>query len=235
MKKQLRLDKYLSDSGYGTRSEIKKLIKTKVVFVNDSLVTDSSYQVNLEDDTVKVNDKIINYQEYYYFMLNKPSGYVSATVDNFQKTVLDLIHENIKDLYPVGRLDIDTEGLLIITNDGPLGHDLLSPKKHIEKTYNVILKNDITSEQVEKLTNGVLIDDYQTKPSIVKIVSDKNIHLTIYEGKFHQVKKMAQAVGNEVTYLQRLKMGTLELDKNLELGSYRPLTIEEINYLKNHK
>lgn len=235
MKKQLRLDKYLSDSGYGTRSEIKKLIKTKVVFVNDSLVTDSSYQVNLEDDTVKVNDKIINYQEYYYFMLNKPSGYVSATVDNFQKTVLDLIHENIKDLYPVGRLDIDTEGLLIITNDGPLGHDLLSPKKHIEKTYNVILKNDITSEQVEKLTNGVLIDDYQTKSSIVKIVSDKNIHLTIYEGKFHQVKKMAQAVDNEVTYLQRLKMGTLELDKNLELGSYRPLTIEEINYLKNHK
>lgn len=235
MKKQLRLDKFLSDSGFGTRSEIKKLIKTKVVFVNDLLVTDSSYQVNLENDTVKVNDKIINYQEYYYFMLNKPSGYVSATVDNFQKTVLDLIDENIKDLYPVGRLDIDTEGLLIITNDGPLGHDLLSPKKHIEKTYNVVLKDDITSEQVEKLTKGVLIDNYQTKPSIVKIISDKNIHLTIYEGKFHQVKKMAQAVGNEVIYLQRLKMGTLELDKNLELGSYRPLSIEEINYLKNHK
>lgn len=231
----IRLDKFLSQMNIGTRSEVKDAIRKGKVTVNGVVCKNSDTKIDENSDVVNFDNKEVVYEKFVYYMLNKPAGVVSATKDNLDKTVLDLLDGVAnKDIFPVGRLDKDTEGLLILTNDGELSHNLLSPKKHINKTYLVHTKDDITGEQIKKLEAGVDIgEDVVTMPAEVKVTGDKQLLLTIYEGKFHQVKRMLKAVGNEVVYLERKKMGQLVLDENLKRGEYRKLTLEEINLLKN--
>ncbi|NYV27450.1 rRNA pseudouridine synthase [Streptobacillus felis] len=229
----MRLDKFLANSGIGTRKEVKELIKLRKITVNDIIVKSNDMKIDEIKDVIKYENNIINYTKFRYIMLNKPKGYISATEDLKQKTVLDLITDfKTYNLFPVGRLDIDTEGLLLLTNDGNLAHNLLSPKKHVEKKYYVELRDIINSSQIGILESGVDIgDDIITKPSkISKIDSDK-VFITITEGKFHQIKRMFEAVDNKVMYLKRISMGSLILDENLKLGEYRELTVEELEGL----
>ena len=236
----IRLDKYLADMQVGTRSEVKELIRKKRVTVNDNIVTKPESKINTDGDSVNVDGNAVGYHEYEYFMLNKPAGVVSATDDNTCTTVIDLIKtNNRKDLFPVGRLDKDTEGLLIITNDGAMAHDLLSPKKHVDKTYYAKVKGKISDMEVKQFANGLFVDEELTAlPAILKVLSynsDKDyseIHVTIHEGKFHQVKRMFEAVGVTVVYLKRLSMGSLKLDETLAPGESRALTQEELECLK---
>lgn len=235
--KAMRLDKYLADMGMGTRSEIKNKIKQGQVLVNDVMEKRPERKVNPVTDTITVNGKKIAYVAYEYYMLNKPSGYVSATSDATYPTVLDLISDKKrKDLFPVGRLDLDTEGLLLITNDGALSHQLLSPKKHVAKTYYAKIKGRVTEEDVIKFKEGLDIGEEKlTLPAklvILKSNEISEIEVTIVEGKFHQIKRMFEAVGKEVLFLKRLSMGSLFLDEKLALGAYRSLTEKEINDLK---
>ncbi len=236
----LRLDKYLCDMQIGSRAEVKELIKKKRIKVNEETVTKPELKIDTDNAIIKFDDEIINYQEYEYFMLNKPQGVISATNDKSDKTVIDLINDaKRKDLFPVGRLDKDTEGLLLITNDGELSHNLLSPKKHVDKTYFAKVKGHITDEEVLKFKNGLVVDEtFTAKPARLHVLkfnaadNTTDIQITIHEGKFHQIKRMFEAVGSEVLYLKRLSMGTLLLDKNLMPGEYRKLSQEEINALK---
>mgnify|MGYP001331031802 CR=1 FL=1 len=225
----IRLDKYLADMQVGTRSEVKELIRKKRVTVNDNIVTKPESKINTDGDSV-------GYHEYEYFMLNKPAGVVSATDDNTCTTVIDLIKtNNRKDLFPVGRLDKDTEGLLLITNDGELAHRLLSPKKHVDKVYYVKVQGIVDEADQEIFAEGMSIGNGETAlPSKLEILHSgeiSEIRLTIQEGKFHQVKRMFHAVGKEVIYLKRLSMGTLLLDETLKSGEYRALTNEELKRL----
>lgn len=231
----IRLDKFLAQMNMGTRSEVKNTIRKGKVTVNGEICKNADVKIDEIADVVCFENTQICYEKYVYFMLNKPAGVVSATKDNHDKTVLDLLHgENLQDVFPVGRLDKDTEGLLLLTNDGELAHKLLSPKKHIPKTYFVRTKETVTSEQLEALERGVDIgEDALTLPAQAEMIAEKEIFLTIYEGKFHQVKRMLKAVGNEVVYLKRQKMGNLLLDETLKLGEYRKLTTEEIEILNN--
>lgn len=240
MSKQVRLDKYLADMNVGTRSEVKNLIKKKRVKVNGVIVNKDNLKIDIENDEVTLGDRQIRYVEYEYFMLNKPAGVVSATEDNKDKTVVDLIKENTKDIFPVGRLDKDTEGLLILTNDGQLAHNLLSPRKHIDKKYYAKINGIVDIEHIEQFSKGLNInDEYITKPALLDIISvdeennQSEIYVTITEGKYHQVKRMFKAIGMKVTYLKRISMGKVILDSGLALGEYRHLTGEEINLLKN--
>ena len=236
----IRLDKYLADMQVGTRSEVKELIRKKRVTVNDNIVTKPESKINTDGDSVNVDGNAVGYHEYEYFMLNKPAGVVSATDDNTCTTVIDLIKtNNRKDLFPVGRLDKDTEGLLIITNDGAMAHDLLSPKKHVDKTYYAKVKGKISDMEVKQFADGLFVDEELTAlPAILKVLSynsDKDyseIYVTIHEGKFHQVKRMFEAVGVTVVYLKRLSMGSLKLDETLAPGESRALTQEELECLK---
>ena len=235
--KEMRLDKYLADMGLGTRSEIKNKIKQGQVVLNGEMEKRPERQVNPVMDRVTVNGEEIQYISYEYYMLNKPSGYVSATSDTTYPTVLDLIvDKKRKDLFPVGRLDLDTEGLLLITNDGALSHQLLSPKKHVTKTYYAKIEGRVTKEDVVKLKEGLDIgEDALTLPAELVIQKEdevSEIEVTITEGKFHQIKRMFEAVGKKVLFLKRLSMGNLVLDETLSLGAYRPLTEKEINDLK---
>ncbi len=217
----------------GTRSEVKELIRKKLVTVNGTVITDPGTQVNEEMD-VAVKGESLKYEEFRYFMLNKPAGVVSATEDNIDKTVIDLLQgENTKGLFPVGRLDKDTEGLLLITNDGELSHRMLSPRKHVDKCYYVELLYPITKEDIRELTAGVDIgDDELTHPARIEAITTTSIYLTITEGRFHQVKRMMKAVNNEVTFLKRVSFGPLELDKSLQPGEYRRLDDDEIMMLQ---
>lgn len=225
----MRLDKFLKDTGFGSRKEVKILIKQKRVSVNDTLVSNEGLSINEEKDIVKVDNIEVKYVRFVYIMLNKPKGVVSATVDNVHTTVLDLIKEyKYLELFPVGRLDIDTEGLLLITNDGVLSHNLLSPKKHVDKTYFLNTNEPLTDLDMSTLENGVYLDSELTLPSKISQVSELEYLLTICEGKFHQVKRMIECVGKKVTYLKRVSFGPLVLDEELPLGSYRFLTDEEI-------
>ena len=240
MSKQVRLDKYLADMNVGTRSEVKTLIKKKRVKVNGAIVNKENIKIDMENDEVMLNDSIIKYVEYEYYMLNKPAGVVSATEDSKDRTVVDLIKKNTKKLFPVGRLDKDTEGLLILTNDGQLAHNLLSPKKHVDKKYYARIKGVVDIEYIEQFSKGLNInDEYVTKPALLEIISvDKEnnqseIYVTITEGKYHQVKRMFKAVGMEVVYLKRVSMGRIILEERLELGEYRLLSDEEVRLLKN--
>lgn len=232
----MRIDKFLSNSGIGTRNEVKKLIKNKKVYVDDKLILASNENINELIDKVYVSGKLIKYKPYIYIMLNKPKGVISSTDDNNHKTVIDLLNKDFYtyNLFPIGRLDIDTEGLIILTNDGKLSHKLLSPKKHISKTYYVELKEILNTEDIFKIENGIDIGNYITKndTKITKI-SDNSLYITITEGKFHQIKRMFLAVNNEVMYLKRISMNKLVLDKNLKLGEYRELTDDELNLLKD--
>jgi len=232
----IRLDKYLADMGIGTRTEVKKLIHQGKVKVDDCIVKLPEQKIDTATQKVFCEGQELSYKEYEYYMLNKPAGYVSATIDAKDKTVLELITDKKrKDLFPVGRLDKDTEGLLLITNDGDLAHRLLAPKKHVDKLYYAKVEGVVTEEDIKAFAEGVDIgEDKVTRPAVLEILkSDEvsEIHLTIQEGKFHQVKRMFEAVGKKVIYLKRISMGTLYLDENLKLGEYRALTEEELKHL----
>ena len=234
----MRLDKFLSSTGVGSRTEIKKIIKAGGVTVNSSTCNRAETKIDPESDTVCLWGEVIKYREFIYLMMNKPKGYVSATFDNRLPTVLDLVPEEYLHFepFPAGRLDIDTEGLLLLTNDGQLAHNLLSPKKHIPKTYFARIKGCVTESDIAAFKQGLIIDgDIKTKPAILEIISAdeiSEINLTITEGKFHQVKRMFEAVGKKVVYLKRTKMNALCLDETLGLGEVRELTEEELHLLR---
>lgn len=234
---KLRLDKYLADMGLGTRSQIKKDISKGQVLVNGTVSKDAGTRIDTEKDQVSYLGQAVTYAEYEYYMLNKPAGVVSATEDRHDRTVLDLIDtKQRKDLFPVGRLDKDTEGLLLITNDGALAHRLLSPKSHVDKVYFARIEGKVTAEDVLLFQKGVDIGEQAlTLPARLEILSSdtvSEIRLTICEGKFHQVKRMFESVGKKVLYLKRLSMGTLILDDLLPPGAYRTLTAGEIRSLQ---
>lgn len=238
MATQLRLDKYLADMGIGTRSEIKDWIRKGRVRLNLDICRKPETKVDTARDEVYFDQKQISYQQYLYLMLHKPAGVVSATMDNVSRTVLDLIGDKQgKELFPVGRLDKDTEGLLLLTNDGDLAHRLLSPRKHVDKVYYAKVSGKVTASDQEAFRQGVRIEeDYITLPAKLQILNSgeiSEIELTIQEGKFHQVKRMFEAVGKEVIYLKRLSMGGLSLDPALAPGEYRELTELEIAYLNS--
>lgn len=216
---KVRIDKILSKSGFGSRNDAKALIKQGRVFAEGKKVNSSSAKYFPDDVTVD-SEKIL-YKEFVYIVLNKPQGVVSATDDNVHKTVIDLLDSKYLtyEPFPVGRLDIDTEGLLLITNDGQLAHNMLSPKKHVDKTYFAKLLTPLTLDDKEEIEKGVDIGGYITKPCSIEILED-GVNITICEGKFHQVKKMFEAVGNKVTYLKRISFGPLILPENLALSEY---------------
>ncbi|MFC6332494.1 pseudouridine synthase [Paenibacillus septentrionalis] len=246
MSERLRLDKLLAHAGFGTRSEIKKAVKAGRVYVNDQKAKDSGHIVDPDADTVTFDGELVSYRSVVYLMMNKPQGVISATEDGRERTVIDLLQPEDKLLkpFPVGRLDKDTTGLLLLTNDGQLAHELLSPKKHVDKTYEAYVLGHVTEEDQRAFEQGVALDDgYITKTAklIIDSYEDSSdgpcswIRLTITEGKFHQVKRMFQSVGKQVLRLNRLSMGPLELDQSLERGQYRELTEEEVEQLKQHR
>lgn len=238
----MRLDKFLANSGIGTRKEVKIILKKGKIKVNEKIVKDAKMQVDEIKDDVKIEGEKITYKPFVYIMMNKPSGVISATEDGKHKTVIDLLCEKYKNykVFPVGRLDIDTEGLLLLTNDGVLAHNLLSPKKHVDKKYYVELKEPLTIEKKKILENGIKLEEnFVTKKAKIEIIDkDEDIEvnwvfITISEGKFHQVKRMFKFVENEVLYLKRVKMGKLLLPEDLKLGEYRELSEEEMNLILN--
>lgn len=229
----MRLDKFLCEAGAGTRSEVKQLIKKGAVTVNGEVEKAADRKVK-EEDHVTLYDRTLSFQKFRYYLLHKPSGVITATEDGRERTVMELLQGiDTKDLFPVGRLDKDTEGLLLLTNDGALAHRLLSPRKHVDKTYFVRTKLPLSEEAAERLAEGVDIGDEKlTMPAIVKRLGDTELELTIREGRFHQIKRMLSAVDNEVVYLKRLSMGTLRLPADLTPGAYRALTEEELRQLQ---
>ncbi len=277
MKVTIRLDKMLGNLGYGTRSSIKQWVKQGAVRVNGEVVKDHGRQIRPNDDTVVLNGETIRYRDTVYVLLHKPAGVVSATEDMRDRTVIDLLDEEITVLspFPVGRLDKDTEGLLLITNDGKLSHELLSPRKHVPKTYRALVAGAVGQEDAEAFERGVELDDgYVTMPAQLEVLASLSaaagdsegqmkadkpeaaaemsavldfapsgpnatplswIELTIHEGKFHQVKRMFEAVGKKVLYLRRVAMGPLKLDPGLASGDWRELTEDEIDSLRNYR
>ena len=238
MGKKMRVDKLLSNVGVASRAELKKYCKQGLISVNGKVINNPGVQVDSESDDIRFNGEKIVYREFVYIMLNKPDGYISATYDKYDPIVLDLIDQSylVFEPFPVGRLDKDTEGLLVITNDGQLAHRVLSPKKHVPKTYYAKIQGKVTEEDILAFEKGVILDDgYETMPSQMKILKSDDmseIELTIHEGKFHQVKRMFESVGKKVVYLKRLSMGKLKLDESLGLGEYRELTEEEVKLIE---
>lgn len=234
MEKKQRLDKVLSHMGYGSRKQCRSLIKQKVVMVNGVVVMDSGFQLNPYVDNIHVNGEKVMYRKFIYVMMNKPQGVISATEDTVDRTVIDLLSGEYIHFrpFPVGRLDKNTEGLLLLTNDGKLAHELLSPKKNIDKTYYVEVDGVLDEHDQRRLEKGIVLDDgYEALPAQLRIISSgetSKAEITIVEGKFHQVKRMFKALGKRVTYLQRIRMGPLLLDPELELGAYRELTETEL-------
>lgn len=232
----IRLDKYLADMSIGTRKEVKKYIRQGRVKINEDIIKKPEYKIREDEDKITFDGAPVAYETFEYYMLNKPAGVISATEDKRDKTVLDLIKEKKrKDLFPVGRLDKDTEGLLLITNDGALAHRLLSPKKHVDKCYYAEISGGVTEDDVrvfkERINIGTQEEPEWTMPAELKILEKgtvSRIRLTIREGKFHQVKRMFLAVGKEVVYLKRERMGALVLDEELAPGEYRKLTDSEL-------
>lgn len=230
----MRLDKFLANMGVGTRSEVKQLLKKGAVKVNQNIVKLPKLRVNPNSDEIMVNDEVVSYIDKVYIMLNKPKGYISATEDELHPTIIDLIPEYAHlNIFPVGRLDKDTEGLLLVTNDGQFNHEVMNPNKHVSKTYEVYSKHPITQFDIDKFKSGIELSDGKLKPAILKKVDDYVSHVTIYEGKYHQVKRMFHSIENEVLELKRIKIAQLELDHNLDLGSYRLLTQLDFDNLKN--
>ncbi len=226
----MRLDRFLCELNMGSRSRVKEAVRQGVVTVNGNVVKTPDFQIVPEEDNITFQGRELTYHRFVYYMLNKPKGVVSATRDNTADTVCKLIpNPLVRDLFPVGRLDKDTEGLLLLTNDGELSHRLLSPRYHVAKTYHVGLREELSEEAVRRLTEGVDIgDDKPTAPAKAEILSPLSLSLTIYEGRFHQVKRMLQAVGNEVVSLKRVAFGPLVLDESLAPGESRLLTEEEV-------
>lgn len=231
----MRIDKYLSNMGLGSRKEVKDFISKGFVLVNDKVVIKPTQKIDPDQDHVKVNNEEVIYREFIYLMLNKPKGVVSATKDR-GKTVLDLINSKYhnKNVFPAGRLDKDTEGLVLLTNDGKLAHNLLSPKKKVEKKYYAKVDVPLEKKDIEKFEQGIYLENeaYLTLPGKLEIISDYECYVYIKEGKYHQVKRMLSSLGKNVVYLKRISIGSLVLDENLELGQYRELTDKEIDLLK---
>ena len=235
----MRLDKFLVACAVGSRTEVKNLLKAGRVTVNGEKEKSAKLQINEERDEIRFDGQVLEYEEFVYYMMNKPQGVISATEDPKHRMVLNLLNNygRAKEVFPVGRLDIDTHGLLLLTNDGQLAHALLSPKRHVEKSYLAQVKGIMTQEDVETFTKGIPLKDFTCQPAkleIVSVDSVKNqslVRVTIAEGKFHQVKRMVAYCGKEVVDLQRLTMGTLILDENLERGEWRRLTKEELEVL----
>ena len=235
----MRLDKFLVACAVGSRTEVKNFLKTGRVTVNGKKEKSAKLQINEDTDEICFDGKKLEYEEFVYYMMNKPQGVISATEDPKHKTVLDLMDDyaRAKEVFPVGRLDIDSHGLLLLTNDGKLAHALLSPKRHVDKTYLAQVKGIMTQEDVEIFAKGIPLKDFTCQPARLEILStdtEKNqsqIRVTIAEGKFHQVKRMVAYCGKEVVDLQRLTMGTLVLDENLQRGEWRRLTKEELEAL----
>lgn len=232
-----RLDKVLSNMGYGSRKEVKALVKSGEVEINGGLIKDASVHIDPEKDEIIVEGEKFIYRKYIYLLMNKPQGVISATEDDRDKTVIDLLKDQHKIFSPapVGRLDKDTEGLLLITNDGELNHMLLSPKRHVQKRYYAIIEGRVSQGDIDAFSAGVTLEDgYKTLPAelyILKSDEISEIELIIYEGKFHQVKRMFEAVNKRVTFLKRIEMGILKLDEALKTGEYRELSKEEIDSL----
>ncbi len=232
----MRLDKLLSNMGAGSRKEVKLLLKAGAIQVDGEIVRDPKQHVDVETQQVLMYGEPVTYQKYIYLMMNKPPGVISATEDKRDETVIDLLFEDVTYFkpFPVGRLDKDTEGLLLLTNDGSFNHALMSPKKHVEKTYYAEVTGVLTQEDIEAVAAGVTLEDgYRAKPGKLVILSttetDSTLELTITEGKFHQVKRMMLSLGKEVTFLKRRSIGRLELDPALALGDYRELTPAELS------
>ena len=234
-----RIDKILANLGYGTRKEIKQIARKGLIEVNGEVVKDSGMQVDPKEDMIFINGEQVFYREFIYLMMNKPDGVISATRDSRDETVIDLleVEHQVFEPFPVGRLDKDTVGLLLLTNDGELNHRLISPKWKVDKVYRAKIDARVTEKDIQKFKDGITLDDgYVCKEAILEIISatdeESEIKLTIQEGKFHQVKRMFEAVNKNVTYLQRIEFGTLTLDQDLEEGEYRELTEEEVSILK---
>lgn len=236
----MRIDKFLANQGIGSRSQVKQYIKKGMISVNGIVCKSPEQKIDENADQISYNGKVIGYQKHHYYMLNKPSGCVSATNDNLHITVLDLLKASVpvKNLFPVGRLDIDTEGLLLITDDGELSHNLLSPSKHVAKTYFARIDGLATEEHIKAFKEGLDIgDDKPTKPGTLVIkntdlgTQTSEILLTITEGRYHQVKRSFEALGMKVIYLKRLSMGSLTLDEALAPGEFRELTGTELQAL----
>ena len=234
-----RIDKILSNLGHGTRKEVKALLKKGKVEVDGIIASDSAMKIDPDKAVIKVSGEEIKYRKFIYLIMNKPAGVVSATVDNHDETVIDLIDEEYHAFkpFPIGRLDKDTVGLLLITNDGELNHKLIAPKNHVDKVYYAEINKFIDSKDVATFKNGVVIDDgYKCMPAILEVLSanenGSEVMVTIQEGKFHQVKRMFESVDKKVVFLRRISFGPLKLDENLSEGQYRELSDEEINSLK---
>jgi pseudouridylate synthase len=236
----MRLDKFLVENGLGSRSQVKELLKKGLVLVNGRAEKSPKTQINETADEVVVSGQKLTYEKFVYYLLNKPKGYISATEDERHKTVLDLLDETArqKEVFPVGRLDIDTHGLLLLTNNGKLAHAMLSPKKHVEKIYRAQVAGLMNQSDVERFATGIELKDFTCQPAQLKILEvdeEKEtslVEISLAEGKFHQVKRMVAACGKEVTDLQRLSMGPLQLDPELALGEWRRLTEEEMKSLE---
>lgn len=234
-----RLDKVLSNLGYGSRKEIKGIVKKKLVEVDGVIAKDSAMQLDPEKAVIKVDGELVKYRKYIYLLMNKPDGVVSATFDNYDETVVDLLEVDYQvfNPFPVGRLDKDTVGLLLLTNDGELNHRLISPKYHVDKVYYAEIDKPVDEADIKAFEKGIVLDDgYECMPARLEIINSDNngaeVYVTIQEGKFHQVKRMFQSREKNVVYLRRIKFGSLELDESLEEGQYRELTEEELSYLK---
>lgn len=232
----MRLDKLLSHAGFGTRKEVKDLLKKQRVSVNGSLLVKDKTQVDEMHDEILVDGEPLTFEKQHFIMINKPEGVISATQDDQHTTIMDCFETFIgTDMFPVGRLDIDTEGLVLICNDGKLAHRLLQPKHHVDKVYEVHLEHPFKVEDEAKLQKGIELSDFTTLPASVEVIEPNVIHLTIQEGKFHQVKRMMHALENEVVYLKRLRFGPLVLDETLEPGEWRYLKEDEIEALQQYK
>lgn len=238
MAKKMRLDKVLAHMGVASRRDLKNVIRAGQITVDGERVRTGSIQVDVDSQSIAFRGEPVIYKEFIYLMMNKPAGYLSATEDGKGQTVIDLVGPdyNFFELFPVGRLDKDTEGLLVLTNDGKMAHDLLSPKKHVPKTYYADILGTVTEADGIIFKEGVMLDEYKTLPADLEILESgtetSKILLTIYEGKYHQVKRMFEKVGKKVTYLKRLQMGQLKLDEALPLGQYRELTDTELEALR---
>ncbi len=230
----MRLDKFLCELNIGSRSQVKTYVKQGLVTVNGAVIKSSDQKIDENNDIITYRGEVLSYQQFHYYMLHKPQNVVTATKDNVSKTVLDLLPVEIrKNLFPVGRLDKDTEGLLLLTDDGELAHRLLSPAKHVNKTYLVTIEKPLSDDACKALREGVDIGEEKlTMPAVVEVLNEEQILLTIQEGKFHQVKRMLQAVDNKVLALKRVTFGSLSLDESLAPGEYRELTDGEVKTLR---
>ncbi|MBS5928160.1 MAG: rRNA pseudouridine synthase [Clostridium sp.] len=236
-----RLDKIISNLGYGSRKEIKALVKKGLVKVDGEVVKDNGLLIDPEKSVININGEDLFYREYIYLMMNKPDGVISATYDNREETVIDLleVEHQVFNPFPVGRLDKDTVGLLLLTNDGELNHRLISPKWHVDKVYYAKIDKAVDEKDIEAFKNGITLDDgYKCKEGKLEIISSSNegseVMVTIQEGKYHQVKRMFEALGKTVVYLKRTEFGGLSLDQELEEGEYRELTEDELALLKSY-